>query len=538
MSDELSYEYIGDDISHGTLISFRGSVIGEDGCHYAIPYAGSFVARTNLKDESQTKYDITHITTSHQKWVGGELASNGRIYAPPHAAPGPLIINTTDPDNITVDHLNIGFGLQTRGIGLVENGDGSGRALMVSYSGGQKVYRFSYDKDGNEELLPSIEYNYPHDLDPFYKFRKENNCYDHPSDFYSRFFGCVDGGNGKFYAIPYGSAFVMVIDTTKDDEISFLTDYPLTANADYGKLGWSSMYFFIKCPQWSKYKGGVNMDGVIYAHGTHARSVLKIDTATDTVTEIPYPQELISTMTGPLSVNPFGKYKGNKSASFFSFPGADGKVYSTPWSNPYQISIDPKDDSIEFWNIQEVLDKEVSGTTQAWYTDGTLHNNDAYLSPGEGDYVLKMSFKEEVTNVCCDPIVCCNTPSPSIVCCDPNPTPSSVVCCNTTTLTPLSVCCTCTDNGWCIDSHYNTTPAASTCCMQETTPQPTHTCTPSSTPPSTITATPTNTPTPTISQSVEITPVIIPTPNPTPTPVVTKPKKRKTWWEILFGWIK
>ena len=53
-----------------------------------------------------------------QKWVGAAYASNKRIYAAPHAAYGPLIVNTEDPANVTVDYINVGYGLQTRGIAL------------------------------------------------------------------------------------------------------------------------------------------------------------------------------------------------------------------------------------------------------------------------------------------------------------------------------------------------------------------------------------------------------------------------------------
>ena len=155
------FTFIGDDISNGTMIQFRGSVTDHNSYHYSVPYAASSIVRTNPRDNTQTLYNVNSISTSSQKWVGAAYASNKRIYAAPHAAYGPLIIDTTDPDNVTVDSINVGYGLQTRGIGLLDNGNGSGAAYLASYSGTESTKKFTFDANGNESAITSLAYTVP-----------------------------------------------------------------------------------------------------------------------------------------------------------------------------------------------------------------------------------------------------------------------------------------------------------------------------------------------------------------------------------------
>ncbi len=296
--DRREYTFIGDDISNGTLIQYRGSVVDHNSYHYSIPYAATSIVRTDPRDDSQSYYNINSISTSSQKWVGAAYASNKRIYAAPHAAHGPLIINTEDPDNVTVDYINVGYGLQTRGIALLDNGSGSGAAYMTSYSGGEATSKFTFDSNGNESAVTSLAYTVP--TGPYETARGASLAAADKASFsfiYRSYWGAVNGGNDKIYGIPYGASQVQVIDLD-DDSISFI-DTDLTGNASYDTTaGANTDYYYLRSPQWNKYKGGVlASNGCIYSHGTHARSVLKIDTSNDTVSEIPYPGTIVNYMT-------------------------------------------------------------------------------------------------------------------------------------------------------------------------------------------------------------------------------------------------
>ena len=74
--DALEEGFMFDDISNGTLIQFRGSVTDHNSYHYSIPYAATSVVRTDPRDDSQTLYSVSGISTSNQKWVGAAFASN------------------------------------------------------------------------------------------------------------------------------------------------------------------------------------------------------------------------------------------------------------------------------------------------------------------------------------------------------------------------------------------------------------------------------------------------------------------------------
>jgi len=594
----LDYKFIGEDIGAGNNIQFRGSVIDHNGFHYSIPYAARSIVRTDPRDGSQVKYSVTNISTSMQKWVDVEIASNKKIYASPHAATGILSIDTKDPDNVVVDTVHVGYGLQARGIALADNGDGTGKGYLTTYSGSPVVRRFKFTNDDKDKFLSHINYSYPYELDPYYNYRNtvkygsqsvaEYDCKTRPF-LYRSFWGAVNGGNGTIYGIPYGSAFVMAIDT-KTDKIDFLTDYPLSGNAAFNDKPYMFYNLAGKSPQWGKYRGGVlASNGCIYSFGTHARSVLKIDTSNNSVSEIPYPQEVIDDMvngqTPALSAS-----VGYRSTSFFSFEGPDGNIYNTFWQVQKQLSIDPTTDTITFKDVSDVINKETTGANVMYYTSASTDNNATYMAPGVADQILKINYsgydQEEYPEV--TPVVTeTPTPTPScsqVVCCSPSPTPStSMHICPSTT--PSASSCVSPSVSPSTSMHIcpSTTPSASSCvspsvtpstsmhvcpsntptptptltptnCVQPSqTPLPTYTscatCTPTSTPSISQSITPSpsislsNTPTPSITPSTSkvIDPVIIPTPQPTPSaskkPVKDKPKK-ESFWELILRLLK
>ena len=301
--------YIGNDLQSGSTarILYRSSILS-NGYHWSIPYYTTNVLRTNATSNLQTVFSLP--TGSHdgttQKWVGAQLASNGRIYASPHNAWGPLIIDTNDPVNPTLTYIPASTATptkwQTRGIALNDYGNGYGEAYFSTYSQSEVWRRMSYDPSGNERILSSVAYSYPLTADPFYMYRSSISATDHPTaNFYNRYWGAVNGNNDKIYGIPFGAAFVMTI-ALSTNEVNFLTDTALSANAPM----WGGHYdaagpygYYLYSPQWNKYRGGVlASNGCIYSHGSNARSVLKIDTSDDSVSEIAYPQTIISAMTG------------------------------------------------------------------------------------------------------------------------------------------------------------------------------------------------------------------------------------------------
>ena len=534
--DGYDYTFIGNDISNGTLIQYRGSVKDHNNFHYSIPYAATSIVRTDPRDESQEFYNVNSISTSNQKWVGAAYASNKRIYAAPHAAYGPLIIDTTDPDNVTVDYINVGYGLQTRGIGLLDNGSGVGAAYLASYSGSESTKKFTFDADGNESAVTSLAYTVPEsEFEDDRADQYANDIANYPF-LYRSFWGMVNGGNSKMYGIPYGSSRVQVIDLN-DDSISFINT-EVTGLADYDtSTDVNTDYFYLRCPQWNKYKGGVlASNGCIYAHGTHARGVLKIDTATDTVTEIAYPHSIVMAMTAGYQGSDESRSNswGRQPASMFSVLGPDGKVYNTAWNLPYQLILDPTDDSIAFHPLSSILDEDASGADLAWYTDGTTINNEMYIAPGEANYILNIGVDGyqqgvwETVTPYSPPAVSpsqtstgtptptgtgtptptgtpTQTPTNGNVGITPTPTAS-----NTQTPTPQAT------------NPVTATPTPSSSRIISPSPSSSHTATPTGTPTQTPTPTQTRpnvsaTPTPTISNSQTVTPTQTQTPTVTPT---------------------
>ena len=126
------------------------------------------------------------------------VAASASAAAAPHAAYGPLIVNTEDPANVTIDYINVGYGLQTRGIALQDNGNGSGAAYMTSYSGSESTKKFTFDANGNESAVTSLTYTVP--TDPFETARGSSLASADESVFpfiYRSYWGAVNGGNDK-----------------------------------------------------------------------------------------------------------------------------------------------------------------------------------------------------------------------------------------------------------------------------------------------------------------------------------------------------
>ena len=548
---DLEYEFVGEDISSGNNIQFRGSVIDHNGYHYSIPYAATSIVRTDTRNGSQTKYNVNKLSTSRQKWIDVVYASNKKIYASPHSAKGILRIDTEDPDNVVVDEVRYGYGLQCRGIALKDNGDGTGRGYLTTYSGSSVVRRFNFTQD-KDTPVSHVNYTYPYELDPYYNYRNsvklgsttlaKDDCKTR-AFMYRSFWGAVNGGNGLIYGIPYGSAFVMTIDTDNGDAVEFLTDYPLSANAAYSDKRWNENYLYGASPQWGKYRGGVlASNGCIYSFGTHARSVLKINTINNYVTEIPYPQEVIDRMVEGQSPA-LSASIGKGSTSFFSYEGPEGNVYNTLWNVDMQLCIDTQTDNITFKSLSDIINKETTGASSMRYTSASTIGNSTFMAPGVANQVLKITYPE--ANVPVSP-----TPTPSTsICIAPSVTPSTSmhICPSTTptstpTLTPTN----------CVQPSQTSLPTYTSCatCTPTSTPSISQSVTPTPSISCSITPTPSSTPSPTQSTSTTPSPTpsasgyTSPTPTPSVTPsisvVPTKPvnEKKESFWDMLIKLLK
>lgn len=135
------------------------------------------------------------------------------------------------------------------------------------------------------------------------------------------YWGGVLAHTGNIYLMPYRSPYVMKIDTT-----TFTSSYigPVIGD-DYRYVG-----------------GAVAPNGIIYGSPLNRSGyILKIDPATDTVTEIPGP-------TGTL------KFAG-------AVTGPDGYVYFTPYSAAVIMRLDPANDSYTLINCETGSGKFLGG---------------------------------------------------------------------------------------------------------------------------------------------------------------------------------
>ena len=206
----LDYGVIGDDISVGSNIMYRGAVKGNDGLLYLIPYDSDNVTVTDLSDESQVQYDITSLDNStFKKYVGGAIAPNGKIYAGPHNASAPLIIDTTqDPPTFAeVTGYTPGYNLQCRGPAYYNN-----RVYIPSYTGGSIWAVVNTDTDSKEA---SIVWATPPRTDAIYTTRTSyaTEAGGTALKFYDALLGGVAGNNGKIYGMPYGASRINIVDT-------------------------------------------------------------------------------------------------------------------------------------------------------------------------------------------------------------------------------------------------------------------------------------------------------------------------------------
>jgi hypothetical protein len=307
-----------------------GGVLASNGKIYCVPGAATSVLiidpQTDSADTS-TLIDVPLSGGPSPDWLGGVLAPNGKIYCIPWEASDVLII---DPMTNTVDTSTIS--------GL--DGGNKWHGGVLAPNG--KIYGIPYDSDTVLVIDPvtdtstTITIPSPGPPDP-----------SEPSKWY----GGVLAPNGKIYCIPWKADYVMIIDPESDtvdpDAISF------TAFADL------------------KWTGGVlATNGKIYCIPQAPLRILIIDPAMNTVELVGYlPHDEDKWAGGVL--------------------GPDGKIYGIPRDYHSVLVIDPTDDTIYPDGIS--LEEELGNARfdEDKWTGGVLApNGKIYCVPNEADSVL------------------------------------------------------------------------------------------------------------------------------------------------------
>lgn len=238
-----------------------GGVLAPNGKIYCVPFNSTSVLVLNPTDN--TFYNIGSLSGS-SKWAGGILAPNGKIYCAPASSTSVLII---DPSNDTLDTTSItglSGSLKWRGGVLAPNG---------------KIYCIPY---GATNVLI---------IDPL------NNSVDTTSisglsGGINKWNGGVLAPNGKIYCVPYSDDNILIIDPN---------------NNTYNQV------FVLN--SLLKYSGGaLGPDGKIYCAPSNRPNVLIIDPNNNTYDDIKI-QGLTGTST---------KWNG-------AVLSQDGKIYILPY---------------------------------------------------------------------------------------------------------------------------------------------------------------------------------------------------------------
>ena len=270
-----------------------GGVLAPNGKIYCVPGAATSVLiidpQTDTVDTS-TISDLTLTGGPSPDWLGGILAPNGKIYCIPWEAENVLIIdpmtNTADTDTIS----DLGAGNKWHGGVLARNG---------------KIYGIPYDSDTVLVIDPTT------DTSATIPIPDPGPSGPHPDD-PSKWYGGVLASNGKIYCIPWKADYVMIIDpeagTVDPDAIPFLA---------YADLKWTG--------------GVLAINGKIYCIPQEPLRVLIIDPELNEVELVPH--------QSPYLPNDEDKWAGG-------VLGPDGKIYGIPRNYHSVLVIDPTENSV------------------------------------------------------------------------------------------------------------------------------------------------------------------------------------------------
>jgi len=309
-----------------------GGVLAPNGKIYCVPGAATSVLiidpQTDIADTS-TISDIPLTGGPSPDWLGGVLASNGKIYCIPWEASNVLIIdpmmNTVDTDTIS----DLGGGNKWHGGVLARNG---------------KIYGIPYDSDTVLVIDPTT------DTFTTIPIPDPGPSGPRPGD-PSKWYGGVLAPNGKIYCIPWKADFVMIIDPESDTLDPAAIDF-----LAYADLKWTG--------------GVLALNGKIYCIPQEPLRVLIIDPAQNTV-------ELVANL-------PFDE---DKWAGGVLSP--DGKIYGIPRNYHSVLVIDPSENTVDPDGISLPPGPPVDPLAEDKWSGGVLApNGKIYCIPNDAASVL------------------------------------------------------------------------------------------------------------------------------------------------------
>jgi len=309
-----------------------GGVLAPNGKIYGIPATSQSVL---IIDPIANTTDITTITgliSGNGKWLGGVLAPNGKIYCIPQNATSVLIIdpiaNTTDT---TIS--NLGTGIKWGGGVLAPNGKiygipaNSTSVLIIDPAINTTDITTITVVVGTAKWMGGVLapngkiYCIPRNVIEILVIDTETNTTSTIASVSgtNKWYGGVLAQNGKIYGIPQGATSVLVIDTASDT-VSYITDAKLNGTG--------------------KWVGGILApDGKIYGMPGTISSILIIDPATDTVD--------ITTITGLIGGTNF----------WGGVLAPNGRIYGIPSTSTNDLIINTGLPKLQDWMLQAYFNK-------------------------------------------------------------------------------------------------------------------------------------------------------------------------------------
>jgi hypothetical protein len=289
---------------------------------------------------------VNYLDSNLNKFFGGVLAPNGKIYMIPSSANHVLILNpyTNEVDLSSIIITNPGSGWF--GGVLAPNG---------------KIYCVP----ANSSQILVIDTN---DNSYYYISGITNANYPTIAADIQKWGGGVLASNGKIYCIPYFSEAVMIIDT-QDDSIN-LTDISGLNNINYPNLLW-------KTGARESFFGGVlGPDGKIYCMPNSAYGVMVIN-----------PEDNSIDVSSYLYVNAFPssiRINGQRFGYWGGCLAQDGNIYSAPWNFNRILKIDLSNQYLT------IVTPDISLSTNQNYWIGTVCslNGKLYGIPSSFNKVL------------------------------------------------------------------------------------------------------------------------------------------------------
>jgi hypothetical protein len=316
-----------------------GGVLAPNGKIYCIPWDADTVLVINPTDDTSVDFPVPNppgatTPTSQDKWLGGVLAPNDKIYCIPYDATDVMVI---DPATDTA-----AFPAALGGF----PGSGSHKWHGGAVARNGKIYCVPADASTVLVIDPGSD-------------SKTEIFFTAPPPSDAKWYGGVLAPNGKIYCIPWHADYVMIIDPATNavdpDAISISTVAEWKYNggvlAPNGKIycvprdpnriliidpNKNSASLVSNLPGSIKWAGGVLApDGKIYGMPRDATSVLIIDPASDTTDT--------STLTVPAGA---GKWTGGVLAP-------NGKIYGIPNEADSVLIIDVHSNGEVFSSIAE-----------------------------------------------------------------------------------------------------------------------------------------------------------------------------------------